>query len=132
MSATKTIRQAVVIPASPKQVYDALIDSKKHARFTGSKAKIQRRVGGRFSCYDGYITGIHLVLDPGKAIVQAWRSSGWPNGYYSIVAFRLATAGRGKTRLTFTQLGVPANDYKAKSNGWRTHYWTPLKATFRR
>jgi uncharacterized protein YndB with AHSA1/START domain len=130
MSATKTIRQSVVIPAAPRQVYEAIMNSKKHALFTGSKARIDRKVGGRFSCYDGYITGITVELDPGKLIVQAWRSSGWPKGYYSIVAFRFANAGRGKTKLAFTQVGVPANDYKAKSGGWKTHYWTPLKAVF--
>lgn len=130
MSATKTIRQSVVIPAAPRQVYEALMSSKKHTRFTGSKAEIDRSVGGRFSCYDGYITGITLVLDPGRLIVQAWRSRGWPKAYYSIVTFKLVTMGRRKTKLYFVQLGVPAGDYAAKSSGWKQHYWKPLKAMF--
>jgi uncharacterized protein YndB with AHSA1/START domain len=130
MSAAKTIRQSVVLPAPPKQIYAALMDSKQHARFTGERAMIERKVGGRFSCYGGYITGITLELDPARTIVQAWRSSGWPKGYYSIVTFKLAAAGRGKTRLSFTQVGVPSRDYKAKSSGWRKHYWKPLKAMF--
>lgn len=130
MRAAKNIRQSVIIPGPPRQVYEALMNSKKHALFTGSKARIDRKAGGRFSCYDGYITGITLDLDPGKLIVQAWRSSGWPIGYYSIAAFRFANAGGGRTKLTFTQIGVPANDYKAKSRGWKTHYWTPLRAMF--
>jgi uncharacterized protein YndB with AHSA1/START domain len=130
MPSTRTIHQTVVIPAAPRQVYKALMDSRQHARFTGHKAKIDGKIGGRFSCYGGYITGITLELEPGKSIVQAWRSSGWPKGHYSIVAFRFANAGRGKTKLTFAQVGVPANDYKAKSGGWKTHYWTPLRAMF--
>jgi len=131
MSTTKTIRQSVMLPAAPNRVYGALIDPKKHARFTGTKAKIDGKIGGRFSCYGGYITGVNLELDPGKAIVQAWRSKGWPKGYYSIVTFKFAGAGRGKTKLTFTQVGVPADDYRAKSSGWKQHYWVPLKAMFR-
>src|SRR5437899_12222238 len=112
MTSTRTIRQSVTLSATPKQVYEALIDSAKHARFTGQKAKIDRKVGGQFSCYGSYITGINLELDPGKTIVQAWRSSGWPKGYYSIVTFQLASAARGRTKLSFTQVGVPTNDYK--------------------
>jgi uncharacterized protein YndB with AHSA1/START domain len=128
MNTTKTIRQSVVLRAPPKRIYAALMDSKKHARFTGEKAVIDGRIGGRFSCYAGYITGITLELDPGRTIVQAWRSSGWPKGYYSIVTFKLTAAGRGKTRLAFTQVGVPPGDYQAKSSGWKRHYWKPLKA----
>jgi hypothetical protein len=60
-------------------------------------------------------------------IVQAWRSKGWPKGFYSLVTFALASGGRGKTKLSFTHLGVPAGDVKAKGDGWRAHYWTPLR-----
>jgi len=132
MSATKNIRQSVVIPAAPRQVYEALMSSNKHALFTGSKARIDRSVGGRFSCYDGYITGVTLELDPGRLIVQAWRSRGWPKAYYSIVTFRLVAMGRRKTKLHFAQVGVPAGNYAAKSSGWNQHYWKPLKAMFER
>lgn len=74
-----------------------------------------------------YINGITLELQPGKLIVQAWRSRNWPKGTYSIVAFRLSKAAGGRTALRFSQVGVPANDYRDKNKGWRTHYWEPLK-----
>ena len=47
--ATKTIRQTVQFGARPEDVYDALMDPKKHAKFTGAKATISRKVGGSFS-----------------------------------------------------------------------------------
>jgi len=59
---TKTIRQSVTFKASPHAVYEALMDSRKHARFTSAKAKISRKVNGRFTAYDGYIEGVHLDL----------------------------------------------------------------------
>ncbi len=62
-----------------------------------------------------------------KLIVQAWRSRNWPMGTYSIVTFKLAKSAGGKTKLTFTQTGVPADDYKEKNQGWRTHYWERLQ-----
>ena len=125
---TKAIRQTVLIRATPKQVYAALADQKQHAKFTDAPAKIGKKAGTAFTCYDGYITGITIELMPAKRIVQAWRSQGWPAGTFSLVTFALAKAAGGKTKLTFTQLGVPAGDYKAKSSGWRSHYWKPLKA----
>jgi len=125
---TKTIRQTVIIGAAPKAVFGALMSEKKHARFTGDAAAISRRAGGTFSCYGGYITGINLELVPARRIVQAWRSKGWPAGTYSIVTFALSRSAGARTRLSFTQVGVPASDYKDKKEGWRTHYWKRLKA----
>src|SRR5271155_2547506 len=120
---TKTIRQTVRIQATTKEVYEALMNSNKHSRFTGAKAAIKNRIGGAFSCYDGYITGINLELKPSILIVQAWRSLGWPNGHYSVVTFKLSEIGQRQTKLEFSQIGVPTKDVKAKSSGWGTHYW---------
>jgi uncharacterized protein YndB with AHSA1/START domain len=124
---TKNIEHTVLIRAAPKETYDALMNGKKHSQFTGAAAKIRFKTGAAFSCYDGYITGITLELKPGKHIVQAWRSRDWPEGYYSIVTFVLAKKSGGSTQLRFTQIGVPADDYADKNQGWRTHYWQPLK-----
>ena len=124
---TKIIQHTVLLRATPKEVYDALMDQKKHAQFTGERARIRAKPGAAFSCYDGYITGITLELEPARRIVQAWRSRGWPPGHFSIVMFELAKRPGGRTQLRFTQVGVPANDYAKKNQGWRTHYWQPLK-----
>jgi uncharacterized protein YndB with AHSA1/START domain len=124
---TKTITQSVTLSAPPAAVFSALMDEKQHSAFTGNPAKIDARVGGRFSCYEGYINGVTIELIPAKLIVQAWRSRSWPKGYYSLVTFALSPAAGGKTKLRFTQIGVPARDFTSKNNGWRTHYWEPMK-----
>ena len=120
------IQHTVLIRATPKAVYDALMNEKKHSQFTGERARIRAKTGAPFSCYDGYITGITLELEPAKRIVQAWRSQNWPDGHYSIVTFALSKKAGG-TQLRFTQIGVPANDYARKNRGWQMHYWQPLK-----
>jgi activator of HSP90 ATPase len=89
---------------------------KKHSKFTGGKAQISRKVGGKFSAFDGYSEGTNLELVPDKKIVQTWRASDWPEGHYSKVDFSLKEIPGG-TRLTFTQTGVPAE-----------HMMTSLKA----
>ena len=124
---TKNIEQQITVEATSSEVFEALIDQAKHAKFTGEPAKISRRAGGAFSCYDDYITGVTLEIVPSKRIVQAWRSRNWPKGVYSIVTFELSKTSGGRTKLSFSQIGVPANDYKEKSGGWKSHYWQPLK-----
>ncbi len=123
----KTIRQSVLLPAAPQEVYAALMDSKQHAAFTGDRAAISPRVGGAFTAGSGYITGRNLELKPGKRIVQSWHASDWPAGHGSRVTFALASA-RGGTRLTFTHAGVPDEFYADIKQGWIDFYWEPLRA----
>ena len=123
---TKTIRQSVMFKASPHEVYEMLMDSKKHAEFSGSAAKISRKVGGKFEAYDGSLTGTNLELVPDEKIVQSWRGSDWPEGHYSKATFSLKAVAGG-TRLTFTQTGVPEDLYEDYRQGWIDYYWQPMK-----
>ena len=123
----KTIRQAVTIKASPHAVYEALMDSRKHAAFSGRPARISRKPGGTFTAYGSYLSGANLDLVPDRKIVQFWRSKNWPAFHYSTVTFDLAKV-KGGTRLNFTQVGVPDNDFKDKKAGWIKSYWKPMKA----
>jgi len=86
---TKTIRQSVTFKTSPHEIYEALMDSRRHAKFTGTRAEISCKVGGEFTAYDGYIKGINLNPMPDKKIVQPWRGSDWPEGHYSRPTFSL-------------------------------------------
>jgi activator of HSP90 ATPase len=127
---TKTVRQTVTFKATPHEIYEMLMDSGKHARFTGDKATISRTVGGRFSVYDGGLTGVNLELVPDRRIVQSWRSSDWPEGHFSRVTFALAEVAGG-TRLAFRQSGVPEDEYDDISQGWRDYYWEPMREMLR-
>jgi len=129
---TNTIRHNVTVGAAPKKVFGALMNEKKHAKFTGARASISRKVGGDFTCYRGFISGINLELVPAKRIVQAWRARDWPAGTYSIVSFALSRQAGGRTRISFTHVGVPASRFKDINEGWRTFYWKKLKGYLER
>ncbi len=122
----KTIRQSATFKASAHEVYEALMDSRQHSRFTGDKASISRKVGGKFTAYGGYIEGTNLELTPDQKIVQSWRARDWPEGHFSRVTYSLKEANGG-TRLTFTQSGVPDEFYDEIGQGWRDFYWKPMK-----
>jgi activator of HSP90 ATPase len=123
---TKTIRQTVIFSATPDIVYEMLMDSAKHATFTGDEAHINREVGGRFIAYGDYIEGTNLELVPGEKIVQSWRASDWPEGHYSKVTFSLEPVDHG-TRLTFIQTDVPDEFSEDIGQGWHDYYWTPMR-----
>ncbi len=122
----RTIQQTVTFKATPHEVYETLMDSKKHAELVGAEAKITKKVGGKFSIYDGEIEGVNLELVPDKRIVQSWRYSDWPEGHYSKTTF-LLEENQGGTKLTFTQSEVPEDKYEDVSQGWHDYYWQPMK-----
>jgi len=123
---TKTIHQTVTFKAVPHAVYETLMDSKKHGQLVGANAKIIKKVGAKFSIYDGEIEGVNLELVPDKKIVQTWRYSDWREDHYSTATFLLEEI-KGGAKLTFTQTDVPEDRYQDISQGWKDYYWQPMK-----
>jgi activator of HSP90 ATPase len=112
----------------PQKVYEALMDEKKHAKFTGAGAKINPEVGGEFSVYDDYATGKNIELKPGEKIVQSWRASDWPAEHYSTVTFLIEPYEDGEgVLMTFIQDDVPEESAEEIEQGWQDFYWLPLK-----
>ena len=126
---TRTLEQTVTFKAKPIEVYEMLMDSKKHESLSGEKAEISNHVGGAFTAWGSHISGFNLALRPGSKIVQAWRATGWWPDHYSIAIFDIE-AEEGGTKLTFTQIGIPPERYSGHYRGWIETYWTPMQEVF--
>ena len=127
---TTTIRQKVLIPASPREVYEAFIDAKKHSKFTGSRATIDPKVGGKFTAWDGYISGKNLELKDGKRIVQEWVTTEWPKDYPPSRLELTFTKTKTGTEISMIHSAVPAEQKDELTQGWTEFYWEPLKKHF--
>jgi len=123
---TRTLRQTAIFKASPRRVYEMLMDARKHTSLSGEEAKISRKPGGKFTAWSGHITGFNLVIKPGEKIVQAWRATGWWPDHYSVAIFDFKRVARG-TKLEFTQIGIPPHRYSGHYRGWIEAYWIPMK-----
>ncbi len=130
---TTTIQQTVVIPAAtPEEVYDALMDSKTHTALTGSSAQISARIGGKFTAWDGYISGRNLQLERGRRIVQEWMTTEWPkNAPPSRLTISLRPIKQG-TEILLLQEDVPAKDSATYDQGWHDYYWKPMVRFFQK
>jgi uncharacterized protein YndB with AHSA1/START domain len=126
---TTTIRQTVIFKASPLDVYEAIMDAKKHESLSGEKAEVSREIGGTFIVWGGHLSGFNLVLRPGEKIVQAWRAHDWWVDHYSTVTFALRAVPDG-TELRFTQIGVPPHRFDGHARGWIETYWQPMQDLF--
>ena len=121
------IQQEILFRASPKRVYDALLDSRQFSEFTGGAvSEISHDPGGALLCFGGMITGRNVELVPDRRIVQAWRVGNWPEGVYSIVSFDLKAQGPD-TLLTLRHAGFPEGTGEHLNSGWHKMYWEPLQ-----
>ena len=126
------IRQTAVVAASPSKVFEAYVDPEKHGAFTGSPATGSPKVGGRFTAWDGYISGKFTELVRGKKIVHEWKTTEWPPGYPpSVVELTLAPRGKG-TQLTMVHSKVPTKQVEEYTQGWIEFYWEPMKKYFKK
>ena len=117
------------VPADPMAVYDAWMSSDGHAGMTGAGAEIDPRVGGEFTAWDGYITGRTLALEPGRRIVQAWRTSEFDAADLdSQIEVLLEPVPEG-TRLTLHHTRIP-DGQTGYEQGWQDNYFDPMREYF--
>ena len=127
---TKNIKQTATFNAKPIEVYEQIMDAKKHSKLTGGAVKMSRKVNGKFDIFNGYCHGYNIELAEGRKIVQAWhfQEDGWPEYHYSKCTFIFEPIKEG-TRLTFTQQGVPEHKVEDLKKGWKQYYWEPMKSS---
>jgi activator of HSP90 ATPase len=120
---------STVIQAPPEKIYKAWLSSAGHAAMTGGSAKVSAKLGAEFEAWDGYIRGKNLILEPGKRIVQSWRTtefSAEEKDSQIEVTFEKAGAG---TKIIIHHTGLPAHGMEYKQ-GWVDNYFEPMKKYF--
>jgi activator of HSP90 ATPase len=127
---TYDFEQSDVIPAAPREVYDAWMSSTGHTAMTGGEAVVDPAIGGEFSAWDGYIWGRTLELDPGVRILQSWRTTEFdedePDSRIEVVFEPVG----GGTSIRLRHTGVPVDQLGYENGGWRDNYFEPMKAFF--
>ncbi len=127
---TESLTLTAEFNISKQQIYKAWLNSKSHTGFTGSPAVVNARKGGKFTAWDGYISGKNLELHPYDKIVQAWRTSDFrnedPDSLLEISFVEL----KGKTRVILKHTGIPKGQGMAYRQGWLEFYFQPMKDYF--
>jgi activator of HSP90 ATPase len=118
------------IPATPEQIYEAWLSSEGHSQMTGSPAEVQGRSGGSFKAWDGYIWGKTLELESYHRIVQAWRTSEFPEESPDSRVEILLEESNGGTKITLIHTDIPEGQGESYKQGWEDFYFTPMRAYF--
>lgn len=118
---------SIILPVAPAKAFHDWLDSAAHTAFTGSPAKIDPLIGGKFSTGDGYIWGRTLDFSEYSRIRQSWRTSDFPESAPdSILEILFEPQGKG-TRLTLIHTNIPEYQADEYEKGWQEYYFKPMK-----
>jgi activator of HSP90 ATPase len=115
----KVIKQEYSIQAPLEKVWEALTEPKIIDSWGGGPAKMKAEENYEFSLWGGDIRGKNIKVAKGKTLKQEWYSGKWQKP--SIATFDLSEKN-GKTLVKLTQTGVPENENKDISDGWKDYY----------
>lgn len=127
---TNQFELSEIFSATAEVIFDGWLSSAGHAAFTGNPAKVEGRIGGAFSAWDGYIWGTTLEMERPRRIVQAWRTSEFPEeSPDSQVEIVLEKVKEG-TRLTLKHANIPEGQAAGYKQGWEDFYFKPMREFF--
>lgn len=122
-----TLRQTVTFNVPPKHLFEIYTDSKKHSAATNAKASVSRKVGAKWSAFDGMIGGRNLIVVPNRLIVQAWRAAHWKKTDPDSILVLNFSKTRAGCRVELVHTNIPDHDFKGVRNGWPNYYWKPWR-----
>ena len=114
------------IAAKSSLLYHAFLDSAIHSEFTGSTAHIENKVGGKFTAWDGYISGNILELDEPRRIRQSWRTTDFSEGDEDSLLEIEFIERDGMTQVRLKHSNLPEGTGEEYKQGWKEFYLEPL------
>jgi activator of HSP90 ATPase len=122
---------SIVLPVPAKDIFDAWLSSEGHTAMTGSPAEVDVKVGGKFTAWDGYIFGRTLEMESPRRIVQAWRTSEFPEDAPDSRVEVLLEKVNGGTKLILIHSEIPEDQVESYKQGWYDFYFRPMNEYFK-
>jgi activator of HSP90 ATPase len=123
----KDLKKYYIIPATPDEVYNALVNPLAIQLWTGEPAVMSEEPGSEFSLWDGSITGKNISFIPGKRIEQEWYFGDQEEP--SIVTIILHAHAQG-TSAELRHTNIPDSEYDDITQGWGESYFQSLDEFF--
>ena len=116
-----------VFKSTASEIYNAWLNSDGHSAITGSPAKVDGTIGGKFSAWDGYIFGTTLELTDDKRIVQAWRTAEFADDAPDSRLEVSLEDVEGGVKITLTHSNMPEDQVESYRQGWEDFYFKPMR-----
>ena len=123
----KDLKRYYVIPADPKDVYNALTNQEMLEIWTGEDAVMDPEPGTEFSLWGGSITGLNIEFEENRKIVQQWYFG--EQEEQSLVTIVLHPHQKG-TSIELRHTNIPDDAFDNMAEGWDDDYFDALRELF--
>jgi activator of HSP90 ATPase len=113
-----------------EKIYNAWLDSQAHTAMTGTPAEIDPVVGGKFTAWDRYIQGKTLAAEPYRRILQAWRTTEFPEDSPDSRLEILFEELEDSAQVTLLHSEIPEGQAEDYRQGWTEYYFEPMGRYF--
>lgn len=120
----KIIKQTYHIKAPSEKVWQALVDPKIIEQWSGTKAKMDDKVGTHFELWDGDMYGTNTEVVTNKKLAQDWYGGDWKKP--SKVVFTLSEKA-GVTTVGLGHWDLPDSEFDDFAQGWKDYYLGAIK-----
>jgi len=130
---TTTVTASDEFRTSAEELYTTFTDPQRIAAFTRAPPRQFEGAheGGKFSIFDGNVTGEFVKLEPHKSLVQKWRLGQWPEGHFSTQEiFFDQNDVDSVTVMRVKWTGVPVGQEEVVQRNWDGYYVRSIKQTF--
>ena len=112
--------------AAPDEVMELLSDDKFIKEWSGGNALIEKKVGGQFMMFDGWVNGIILKITA-KELAYTWKPSNWSEETLpSEVHYKLEAVAHG-TQVTVKHNKFPnKEEMESHKKGWEEYFFGPM------
>jgi activator of HSP90 ATPase len=125
------IKVSVKLQCTAKEVFTGWLNDNTHSIFTGgAAASISVSEGGKFSAWDGYISGTNVEIFPYKKIIQKWRTTDFGPDDEDSVLELFFTFKDDHTLVTITHSNIPDGQGDQYKKGWKDYYFSHMKKHF--
>ena len=118
-------------------MYKTLTDQMELCRMQQGPAISEPREGGKFSLYDGMISGTYTELKENVQIKMKWRMKDWVEDCFSVVVMDFEDCGDDTVDIKVTQSEIPEYDQYGKfvhldnlEGGWKNMIFQRIEQVF--
>jgi activator of HSP90 ATPase len=127
-----SLELSVTLHESAEKLYNDWLDSKAHSKFTGSPAQIDPSPNGKFSAWEGYISGTNKLLEPCHRILQTWRTTEFSEKEDDSILEVIFEHAGDKTHVILKHTNIPEGQGEDYKQGWKEFYFKPMKNYYNR
>lgn len=116
------------VNASPGKVMELLSDTETVTEWSGAETLIEKRPGGKFVMFDGWVEGKILKITDSE-LAYTWKPSSWPEEVSPSEVYYTLTAERKGTRVVLEHTRFPnSKEMEDHKIGWSDQFFDLIES----